>query len=1046
MTRMILPLLLLSLLFIPVSTVHASSLQSASLWHDVNIQESLEQLTDVNVVAKDYRLLEANMTTLEQQLFASSEVTLNLPMPDGRFQAFNLTYDPIYPRALAERYPSIRTFVGYQVGDKRQTGRFDITPQGFHAMVFYQDQWVMIDPLQKGNNQRYISYFKRTLQQAQARRYDEVLLPEIVQNMAQTPVSATMNDTLKTYRIAVAAAGEFTAFHGGTKELGLAAIVTVINRVNQVYKTDLGVRLELVGNNDSVVFTDANSDPYANDDTDLDTNESVMNTNIGSANYDIGHVMNTGGGGVAYLGVVCGNFKWGGMTGSGNPINDGFSIDYVAHEIGHQFGGQHTFNGLAGSCGTRSANDAYEPGSGSTIMAYAGICSEQNLQNNSDAFFHAHSVAQINQYIAQSGSCASTTPLNNTAPVVNAGNDYTIPANTPFVLTGQATDNDTLSYSWEQLDLGTESNSVADMVDDGSRPLFRSWLPTNSAIRYLPRLPDVLSASQTLGETMAVTNRSLNFRLIARDGAGNTASDNMVVTVTTSAGPLKVTAPNTSDSWTHSNTPTVIWDPAGTQNSPISCAEVDIHISSDGGMTFSHLIANKTPNDGSENVQVPPVNTSNARLKIQCSDNIFYAVNNGNFSITGVNPDAKPPVITGQQMISGDEDTAIAIAFADLQVTDPDSSYPTGFSMQLQPGDNYTVNGQSVMGSANFNGELSVPVIVNDGLLDSNTFNLAVTVNPVNDAPMISAIAAQVINEDTTAQVGLSDITIIDSDTSQNAQSVHVVAGDNYTFNGATYTPSANYSGFLSVNVRVNDGELDSNIFPMVVTVIAVNDAPVIQDTAIITVDEDQSITIDKSMLTIVDPDNTLAELSVSLLAGEQYTLDGSRVIPAANFNGPLLVNATVSDDELSTESQFTVTVNGVNDAPFAVNDSVSMVQDSSVVINVLANDTDVDGDQLQITSVSTNGSGTVSHDGNQISFTAATGFTGSEILTYTISDGQGASHNADVNVTVNAATAPVENNDQGGGGSVGWWLLGLMGLISYRRRLLFKKCQWESV
>lgn len=1038
MTPVIRTLFLLSLLLTPLMVVHAGTSKSASVWHDVTSREPLEQLNNVNVITQKYRLLEANITELEQQLRLASEVTLRLPMPDGRFELFNLTYDPVYQSALAKRYPSIRTFTGLQADNSRHVGRFDITPHGFHAMVFYQGKWAIIDPLQKGNNQRYLSYFKRDLKQTSGLRYDNVILPTYTDNLQQLSSSTAINDTLKTYRIAVAAAGEFTAFHGGTKELGLAAIVTIINRVNQVYKSDFGVRLELVGNNDSVVYTDANTDPYANDDTDLDSNESVMNNNIGSDNYDIGHVMNTGGGGIAYLGVVCGNFKWGGMTGSGNPINDAFSIDYVAHEIGHQFGGQHTFNGLAGSCGTRSSNDAYEPGSGSTIMGYAGICSDQNLQNNSDAFFHAHSVAQINQYIAQSGSCATSTPLNNTAPVVNAGNDFTIPANTPFVLSGQATDSDSLTYSWEQLDLGTESNSAAEMVDDGSRPLFRSWLPTSSPTRYLPQLSDVLNASQTIGETMAVTNRSLNFRLVVRDGVGNTGSDDMVVTVTTSAGPLKVTAPNTSDSWSHSDTPTVTWDPAGTQNAPISCAEVDIYVSSDGGMTFSHQIANKTPNDGSENVQVPAVNTTNARLKIHCSDNIFYAVNTGDFSISGVNPDAKPPLITGQENISGDEDSAIAIAFADLQVTDPDSNYPTGFSMQLQPGDNYTVNGQSVTGTANFNGELVVPVIVNDGLLDSNTFNLTVTVNPVNDAPMISAIDAQIINEDTTAQIGLSAITIIDSDTSQNAQTVKVLAGDNYTFNGATYTPSPNFNGFLSVNVQVNDGELDSNIFPMVVTVTAVNDAPVIQDTAIITVDEDQSITIDKSMLTIADPDNTLAELSLSLLAGEQYTLDGARVIPAANFNGQLFVNATVSDDELSTTGRFTLTVNGVNDAPLAVNDSVSVVQDSSVVINVLANDTDVDGDPLQITAVTTNGAGAVSHDGTQLSFTPATGFTGSETLTYTISDGQGGSQDAQVNVTVTAAVAPVESNDQGGGGgSLGSWLFFLMAVIGYRRSFM---------
>jgi hypothetical protein len=339
------------------------------------------------------------------------------------------------------------------------------------------------------------------------------LLPQALKSQAELVAAG---ETLKTFRLAMAASGEYTQFHGGTVALGLAAIVTVVNRVNQVYEVDLSVSLQLVGNNDEIVYTDITTDPYDNSGNDIDTNQSVLDNIIGSQNYDVGHVVNTGAGGLAALGSVCTSFKAQGITGTNQPTGDPFMIDYVAHELGHQFAGQHSFNGSVASCANRSSNDAYEPGSGATIMAYAGICGEQNLQNNSDAMFHAHSVAQMRSFIANT-SCGTSSDLNNSAPVVQAGNDVTIPISTAFKLTGSATDsdNDNLLYAWEQLDLGAPSTSAQTMVDDGSRPLFRSWLPVSEPTRYFPRLSNVLSQTTVIGETYPTTTRVLNFRLSA---------------------------------------------------------------------------------------------------------------------------------------------------------------------------------------------------------------------------------------------------------------------------------------------------------------------------------------------------------------------------------------------------------------------------------------------------------------------------------------------------------------------------------------------------
>ncbi|MBC7782461.1 MAG: hypothetical protein H7144_01370 [Burkholderiales bacterium] len=597
---------------------------------------------------------------LSEQDFANTNI-IALPRPDGTMQRFEFAESSVMDPALAAQFPDIKTYSGTAVDDPNARVRFDVTPLGFHAQVTSPGATYYIDPIYHLDQSVYASYWRADMQKtepfafldsdiAHAAHDDEgadhaTVLSSAAALSPGAITNVTSGASLRTYRLAVAATGEYTAFFGGTVAGAQAAIVTAINRVSGIFENDLSIRLSLVANNASLVYTNAASDPYSNGDAFgmLAQNQATVDAVIGEGNYDIGHVFSTTPGGIAYIGVVGqSGYKARGETGRGAPVGDAFYVDYVAHEMGHQFGAEHTFNTSAPV--SRNAATAYEPGSGSTIMGYAGLTGgNSDLQSRPDAYFHWISQQQIIDYVDGTIPWAGTrTGTGNSLPSVYAGSDYVIPAHTPFALTGAATDanGDALTYAWEQADLGPAN--LLDAPDNGSSPLFRSFVPGSSPTRSFPKLSTVLSGAtaDNLGERLPTTNRQLKFRLTVRDnragGGGVTTDDSVLYVVNTGASFSVTTADFPGTNWATGSAQSINWNVAGTNANGINTANVRISLSTDGGLTFPHILAASTPNDGSEPITVPTGLAASAagRIKIEAIGNVFYDISNANLNIT----------------------------------------------------------------------------------------------------------------------------------------------------------------------------------------------------------------------------------------------------------------------------------------------------------------------------------------------------------------------------------------------------------------------------
>lgn len=638
-----------------ITLVFSLNVSHAAFWQmDSYAERSISESHGVQFFSGDEPALRRFLDQMPQE-HSGQGLEIDLPMPDGSMARYQILASSIMEPELAAKFSNIKSYEVRGIDYPGSFGRVDISHKGFRGMIDTPYGRVFIDPDQSQSS-RYMARSagsQARTEGLQCQAYDlKTNQSRVAEFNGASTTGSRIAGSITAYRLAVSTTTEYVTEVGGTLDDAMSEINTAINRVNQIYQRDLGIKLFLVADNDELIDVPPGTAGFTNGDalSMLFENQEWIDSQIGSESYDIGHVFGTGNtGGVASIQSVCRDSdKAQGATGIPNPTTDIFYIDFVAHEIGHQFGGNHTFNGTERSCGgfNRNGATAFEPGSGSTIMAYAGICGDENLQLNSEATFHAGTIEEINAFVTGNGggaSCATILPLSkaNSEPVTDAGIDRIIPMGTPFSLTGSATDadSDPLSYQWDQMDAKANGETDKDSIgtDLGNNPLFRSFVPQTSGIRHFPQLVDQIDGTTDIGETLPTTDRVLNFRLTSRDCKSGQATDDVRLTVDSASGPFGVN-PLASTSFPGTSTQTITWSVANTINAPISCANVDIDLLTFSADQKTYGITNLeagTPNDGTEDVTFGDKSSSLARIRVSCSDNIFYDISNANLDITG---------------------------------------------------------------------------------------------------------------------------------------------------------------------------------------------------------------------------------------------------------------------------------------------------------------------------------------------------------------------------------------------------------------------------
>lgn len=580
---------------------------------------------------------------------SQSPVIIIVPNAQGILEKYAVVESPMMEPGLADRYPMIKTYLGVATDRSGSTISFDVSPRGFHAQVLSPGRpTYYINTVDKDNGHYIV--FDRTGMNT-VTDFDCNTAELVNKSDVQSQADGADDGLRRTFRLAVTVNGEYSqaCLNGSEttdaqrKAKVLAMLTTNLTRANAIYNRDFGIRMNFVATMDNVLYLNPTADPF--NDTQIGwngTTQVTLNTEIGSANYDIGHLIakvafNQENGNAGCIGCVCKSNKGSAFTAHYLIQGDPLAVEYWCHEMGHQFGANHTF-----SMDYEGTGANMEPGSGSTIMGYAGITGSTDVQPAGDDYFHAVSIEQVTTYLKHpaGANCAAVTSTGNATPVVNAGSDYTIPKSTPFVLTGQASDAnaDVMSYCWEQYDDYASGSNTFPQATSVSGPVFRSMLYSTNLQRTFPALSTVLNGSTfSTWEAVPSVARTMKFRFTARDNAVNGAANNaddVIVTVDATTGPFIVTAPNNAVTpWKVGEFQTITWDVAGTTAGAVNCANVAIDMSTDGGTTFPIVLVASTPNDGSHEINVPNNITSAARIRVRAVGNVFFDISNSNFAI-----------------------------------------------------------------------------------------------------------------------------------------------------------------------------------------------------------------------------------------------------------------------------------------------------------------------------------------------------------------------------------------------------------------------------
>ena len=747
------------------------------LWKKSNSSEISKRITKTDLPQNN--IFELDVPAMKKMLGKSpkrdnfnttSNLIITLPNGEGKLENFKVFENSVMAPELAAKYPEIKSYIAVGIDNPNARTYFSYSPLGFKSMTLYPDQSaVFIEPISEDLT-TYTIYKKSDKKKAFTKFECNVIdetLSEVQPTQNTTNLRGADDAKLRTFRLALSCTGEFAAYFGGTKAATLAAMNSTMTRINGVFEKDFGVKLILIANNDAIIYTNSITDPYSdsvNKSNWKTENQTMLTSIIGESNYDIGHLLGAGianSGDAGARGSVCeNNYKGRAYTCaySNSYQGDTFDISFVAHEIGHQLGANHTFSHT-----NEGTIAQLEPGSGSTIMSYAGATS-QNVQANKDAYFHAISIQQVTDLI-KTKTCPVIISTGNAVPLVNAGLDYTIPKGTPFMLTGTATDNNSeniLTYSWEQMDLGNTTTSRPSATSV-SGPLFRSYPEKTSPIRYFPNINTILTgATITNGlaipvEALPGVARTLNFRLTVRDnkvGGGANNSDDMIVTVDGVAGPFTVDSQNAAISYPAGTTQTINWTVAGTNANGVNCSNVDILLSTDGGQTFSTTLLTGTANDGSQNIIIPNIPGTTNRIMVKGSNHIFFDVNNTNFIITSpVVADTTAPstsTLTASGTTTSSTNLSWTAATDNVSVTGYDV-YQNGVFKTSTTTTTLAVNGLTASTTYNFyvkakDAAGNIPVA-------SNTVNV-ITLTPADiTAPTTSTLA---ISGTTTSSANLS--------------------------------------------------------------------------------------------------------------------------------------------------------------------------------------------------------------------------------------------------------------------------------------------------